>query len=78
MDYHAGGKRFIHGPKRRKENQLLILSIACKYAVHGNLFSPLFQNKVRGQKHPRKEVKNRNSTPNVSQYITSKDCQHPV
>ena len=25
MDYHAGGKWFIHGPKRRKENQLLSL-----------------------------------------------------
>ena len=23
VDYHAGGKWFIHGPKRRKENQLL-------------------------------------------------------
>ena len=21
VDYHAGGKRFIHGPKRRKENK---------------------------------------------------------
>ena len=39
VDYHAGGKWFIHGPKRRKENQLLktetplriILSIACKW-----------------------------------------------
>ena len=25
VDYHAGGKWFIHGPKRRKENQLLKL-----------------------------------------------------
>ena len=25
VDYHAGGKWFIHGPKRRKENQLLSL-----------------------------------------------------
>ena len=23
VDYRAGGKCFIHGPKRRKENQLL-------------------------------------------------------
>ena len=29
VDYHAGGKRFIHGPKRRKENQLLSLQHAC-------------------------------------------------
>ena len=49
---------------------LIILSIACKYEVHGNLFSPLFEIKVRGQKHPR------NSIPNISQYITIKDCQH--
>ena len=25
VDYHAGGKWFIHGPKLRKENQLLSL-----------------------------------------------------
>ena len=25
VDYHAGGKWFIHGPKRHKENQLLSL-----------------------------------------------------
>ena len=31
------------------------------------------KSKVRGQKHPREVVKNRNSIPN-----TSKDCQHPV
>ena len=51
MDYHAGGKWFIHGPKRRKEIQLLtepespllVILIACKYEVHGNLFSPLFE-----------------------------------
>ena len=51
LDHHAGGKWFIHGPKRRKENQLLSLKhpcglsfvIACKYEVHGNLFSPLFE-----------------------------------
>ena len=30
------------------------------------------------KKHPREVVKNRNSIPNVSQYITSKNCQHPV
>ena len=28
VDYHAGGKWFIHGPKRRKENQLLSLKHA--------------------------------------------------
>ena len=28
-DYHAGGKWFIHGPKRRKENQLLSLKHPC-------------------------------------------------
>ena len=25
LDHHTGGKRFIHGPKHRKENQLLNL-----------------------------------------------------
>ena len=30
------------------------------------------KSKVRGQKHPREVVKNRNSIPNLSQYITRK------
>ena len=29
VDYHAGGKWFIHGTKRRKENQLLSLKHPC-------------------------------------------------
>ena len=29
VDYYAGGKWFIHGPKRRKENQLLSLKHRC-------------------------------------------------
>ena len=29
VDYHAGGKWFIHGPKHRKENQLLSLKHPC-------------------------------------------------
>ena len=29
VDYHPGGKWFIHGPKRRKENQLLSLKHPC-------------------------------------------------
>ena len=29
VDYHAGGKWFCHGPKRRKENQLLSLKHPC-------------------------------------------------
>ena len=29
MDYRAGGKWFIHGPKRRKEIQLLSLKQSC-------------------------------------------------
>ena len=29
VDYHAGDKWFIHGPKRRKENQLLSLKHPC-------------------------------------------------
>ena len=29
VDYHAGGKWYIHGPKRRKENQLLSLKHSC-------------------------------------------------
>ena len=55
---------------------LIILTIACKDEVHGNLFSP--KSKVHGQKHPREGVKNRNSILNISQYITSKDCHYPV
>ena len=55
---------------------LIMLSIACKHEVHGNFFSPLFEREVRGQKHPREMVINRNSMPNISQYITSKGCQH--
>ena len=50
VDYHAGGKWFIHGPKRRKENQLLSLKHPCWLSllkhvnrVHGNMFSPLFK-----------------------------------
>ena len=33
VDYHAGGKWFIHGPKRRKENQVLILKHPCWLSV---------------------------------------------
>ena len=29
VDHHAGGKWFIHGPKRRNENQLLSLEHPC-------------------------------------------------
>ena len=50
VDYHAGGKWFIHGPKRRKENQLLSLKHPYWFSlvwhvneVHGNMFSPLFK-----------------------------------
>ena len=50
VDCHAGGKWFIQGPKRHKENQLLNLKHPCwlslvKYVneVHGNMFSPLFE-----------------------------------
>ena len=39
VDYHAGGK-FIHGPKRRKENQLL----SPEYPCWLSLFSPLLEN----------------------------------
>ena len=30
MDQHAGGKWLIHDPKRRKDNQLQILKLACR------------------------------------------------
>ena len=50
LDYHAGGKLFILGPKRRKENQLLSLKHPCWLSlvyhvneVHGSMFSPLFE-----------------------------------
>ena len=36
------------------------------------------KNKVRGQKHPRKVIKNRNSIPNIIQHTKSKDRQHPA
>ena len=32
VDYHAGGKWFIHGPKRRKDNQLLSLNTPADYS----------------------------------------------
>ena len=31
VDYHAGGKWFIHGPKRHKENQLLAWNTPADY-----------------------------------------------
>ena len=36
------------------------------------------ETKVRGQKLPREVDKNRNSIPNINQYMTSKECQNPV
>ena len=40
---------------------------------------PYSKSKVRGQKHPREVVENRKQHPKHRiQYITSKDCQHPV
>ena len=36
---------------------LIILSIACKYEVHGNLCSPLFEKQCPWTKHPREVVK---------------------
>ena len=51
VGYHAGGKWFIHDPKRRKGTQLLNLkhlSIACKYEVQGNLFSLWTKNIIGG------------------------------
>ena len=35
IDYHAGGKWLIHGPKRRKENQLLSHGFAIKRLKYG-------------------------------------------
>ena len=31
VDHHSGGKWFIHGPKRRKEHQLLSLKHPAEY-----------------------------------------------
>ena len=36
---------------------LIILSIACKYEVHVNLISPLFEKQSLWTKHPREVVK---------------------
>ena len=65
VDYHAGGKWFIHGPKRRKENQLLSLKHPCWLSLvkHENMRSMAAcsvhysKSKVRGQKHPSNVVK---------------------
>ena len=38
MDHHAEGKWFIHGPKRRKENQLLSLKLPCWLSGVPDLF----------------------------------------
>ena len=74
MDYHAGGKWFIQGPKRHKENQLLSLKhpFWLSLVKHVNTRSietcsvRYSKSKVRGQKHPWEMVKNRNSIPNKS------------
>ena len=51
----------------KPETRLLIIpSIACKYEVHGNVFSPLFEKRIPGE-----AVKNRNGIPNIVQCITS-------
>ena len=63
MDYHAGDKWFIHGPKRHKENHLLSLEHPCWLSLvyHVNMGSMATcsvrysKGKVRGQKilgHP--------------------------
>ena len=73
MEYHAGGKRFIHGPKRRKVNQLLSLKHPCwlsleKYVNMRSMATcsvRYSKSRIRGQKHPRTVVKDRNSIPNI-------------
>ena len=50
VDYHTGGKMVHPRPQtpqgesvaKPETPMLIILGIACKYHVHGNLFSPLF------------------------------------
>ena len=62
VDQHTGDKRLIDGTKRRKENQLQSLELPVKYhnreckhdikKSKGNMFNPLFKEKVQGRKHP--------------------------
>ena len=69
LDTHTQGKWPIHGPKHRKENQLLtllliIISLVYKSDInedHYNLSNPLFGKNFRGQKHPKEMNKCWNS-----------------
>ena len=56
---------------------LIILNIACKYEVNGNLFSPVFEKQSPWTKTSQGGGQNRISIPNISIYIMSKYCQHP-
>ena len=56
VDQHTGGKRLIHGTKRRKENQSQNLELPCRICCRehdikeskGNMFNPIFKENVRG------------------------------
>ena len=80
MDYHAGSKWFIHGPKHHKENQLLSLKHPCWLSLvyHVSMRSVIRKTKSVDKNILGRWLKNRNSIPNISQYITSQDCQHPA
>ena len=58
VDQHAGGKWFIHGSKRRKDNQLQSLKLPCRISKFsdikgsdGTMLKPIFWKNVQGQKH---------------------------
>ena len=62
VDQHTGGKLWIHGTKRHKNNQLQSMELPveypsreCKHDIKeskGNMFNPIFKENVQWQKHP--------------------------
>ena len=64
VDQHAEGKRLIHDPKRRKDNQLQSMKPPCRISklssymwhkgVWWTMLHPIFWKKIQWQKHPRR------------------------
>ena len=59
VDQHTGGKWLIHGTKRRQDkawnSPVEYPSRECKHDIKeskGNMFNPIFKEKVQGRKHP--------------------------
>ena len=69
MDQHTGGKWLSNGTKHRKDNKLQASNWPAEYRgresnldkneYENNMFNPIFEGNVQGQKHPGKGVKYR-------------------